>query len=140
METVEVTTAKDRNRKASREWYHRNREAQKEAMRKLRLQPRTRASLLLGNARKRAEKLKLEFDLDLEWTAERLEKGVCEASGLPFVMTNGRHAFAPSLDRINPKRGYTKDNTQVVVWAYNAAKGIASHDEVMTLARALVNG
>ncbi len=44
----------------------------------------------------------------------------------------------PSIDRIVPSEGYTDENTQVVVWAYNAAKGIGTSNDVMILARALV--
>lgn len=100
--------------------------------------PRIRASRLLSGAKKRSIQLGLEFDLDLEWIAERIERGFCEVTGLPFDLITGRSSFAPSLDRINPSKGYTKDNVKVVAWAYNAAKGAGTHDDVLRLAQALV--
>lgn len=46
--------------------------------------------------------------------------------------------FAPSLDKINPALPYTKENTQVVVWIYNRAKGPNAHEDVLVLANSLV--
>lgn len=45
--------------------------------------------------------------------------------------------FAPSLDQKVPGGGYTPENTQVVLWAYNAAKGDWGHDTLVTIAKAL---
>lgn len=108
--------------------------------------PRHRASILNCGARKRSTERDLEYDLDIDWVHEKLLKGVCEVSGIPFKFdyeyTPGGYgvgrAFAPSLDRVDPMKGYTKDNVKVVVWCYNACKGVASHNEVLILAKALV--
>lgn len=118
--------------------YYKHRERRIVEMRVARNTPRIRASALVSGARRRADKLKCEFDLDIDWLTPKIEAGQCEVSGIPFVLTSGRHAFAPSLDRTDPKKGYTKDNTKVVVWTYNAAKGIGTHEQVVTLAEALL--
>jgi hypothetical protein len=34
-------------------------------------------------------------------------------------VTGRFHPYAPSIDRINPKRGYTPDNVRLVVFAIN---------------------
>ena len=117
--------------------YYKHRESRIQLMRDNRNTPRIRASGLLSGAKKRAQKAGLEFSLDLDWVAERVGRGVCEASGLPFNLVTGRDPFAPSLDRIDPTKGYIKDNVQVVVWCYNSAKGIGTHQDVMKLAKAL---
>jgi hypothetical protein len=49
------------------------------------------------------------------------------------------HPFAPSIDRIIPKKGYVKGNVQVVCWAYNAAKNQWGEDVLLTLAHAIVD-
>lgn len=49
-----------------------------------------------------------------------------------------RRAFTPSLDRKDPALGYTEENSQMVVWIYNAAKGTGTHADVLALAAALV--
>ena len=88
--------------------------------------------------RRNAKRAKVEFDLDFEWFKERLDRKVCEATGLPFVDSDKPMApFIPSVDRTDPNGGYTKDNCKMVVWIYNACKGSNSHKDVMTMARAL---
>jgi hypothetical protein len=99
--------------------------------------PRSRATQLWHGAIKRGRLKSLPVTISVEWVEERLRAGVCEVSGLPFVLSIGRSAFAPSLDRRDPAQGYTPENTQVVVWCYNAAKGTFTHAEVLTLAEAL---
>ena len=121
------------------EKYHKHRDRRLIEMRRYMNKPSYRASRLVSGAKKRALKVGLEFDLDTSWVTERVAKGQCEVTGIQFEMITGRSAFAPSLDRIDPQMGYTRENVQVVVWAYNAAKGVASHEEVLRLAHALIN-
>lgn len=72
---------------------------------------------------------------------------MCEATGLPFDfglegdpvdVDAHRSMFAPSMDQIKPRGGYTKENVQVVVWCYNAAKGEGTAADVLKMATALV--
>lgn len=67
---------------------------------------------------------------------ERLERGVCEVSGLPFSFQAGS-PFVPSLDRRDNALGYTSENTQLVVFLYNTCKSAGTHDDVMRLCEAL---
>lgn len=81
-----------------------------------------------------------DTDLTYEWLLEKIQIGVCEVTGLPFrlgVQGQGRNPYAPSVDRIDPRQGYTLDNCQVVIWMYNAAKGNWSHEDVIEMAKAL---
>jgi hypothetical protein len=67
-------------------------------------------------------------DIDSAWVMERLERGVCELKGIPFVYEK-RHPFLPSVDRIDPKQpGHMKDNCRVILWCLNAFKGAASEE------------
>jgi len=67
-------------------------------------------------------------DIDLEWIMERLDRGVCELTGIPFVY-EWRHPFLPSIDRIDATQpGHMKDNCRVVLWGLNAFKGTASEE------------
>jgi hypothetical protein len=91
---------------------------------------------MLHNASKRAKKFGREFTLDRAFIVERLEKGVCEVSGLPFVF-QAYSLFAPSLDRKDNSKGYTPDNTQVVVFGYNTCKSAGTHEDVLKLCEAL---
>lgn len=92
--------------------------------------------MMLHNAKARALKSGRAFEIDKQFIVEQLEKGVCEVSGLPFVY-QAHSLFAPSLDRKDNSQGYTKDNTQVVVFGYNTCKAAGTHEDVLKLAEAL---
>ena len=118
-----------------------------EKNRKKMLTPMFRAQVLFASARTAATKRNLLIDITRDWVKEKLCVGVCEVTGLPFVFESrntgrwgagSQQPFAPSLDRTDPTKGYTKDNVKVVVWIYNRAKQDSSHEEVLMLARALV--
>jgi len=84
-----------------------------------------RALCLIATTRTRARKRGLAFDLELH-AAElqaRIDTGVCELTGEPFDLSPGRKFNSPSLDRIDPKRGYTYDNVRIVLNLVNAALG-----------------
>lgn len=93
---------------------------------------RHRAGALYQRARYRAEAKGLDISISPEWVEEILKQGVCQATGLPFDFSLGhiRNLYAPSLDQVVAGAGYTKDNTKVVLFGYNAAKSTVSHDEV----------
>jgi hypothetical protein len=82
------------------------------------------AKALILSARTRAKKYSLEFEITNDWVLERLRRGVCEKSGLKFAAprTGGRVGTASSIDRIDPKQGYTFRNAQVVCNMYNTGK------------------
>src|ERR1700730_5062047 len=86
--------------------------------------PNRRATILRDHAHSRAKKRNLEFDLSWEWVLAELNRGTCAVTGIPFDLNGGpgsdvHNKFAPTIDRIDPDRGYTKDNCQVVIYAYN---------------------
>ncbi len=103
-----------------------------------------RATSLRRSIKQRSKDKGLDFDLTRNWFVERLERGVCEVTGLSFELGGGRHAerlthpFSPSVDRISPSKGYTEDNCRLVVLNYNMAKGEFTHEDVLTWARALI--
>lgn len=96
--------------------------------------PRARAKVLCQHARQRAEKKGLAFTLDIAWVADAIEAGQCQATGIPFDLSlvGARNLYGPSLDRVSPDEGYTKENTQVVLFGYNACKNTATTAEVAT--------
>lgn len=77
---------------------------------------------LFVGAKRRAVEFSLPFTITREWVRARLEKGVCEATGIPFSGPSTNRAFIPSLDRKDPALGYTPANTQVVVFIHNCAR------------------
>lgn len=87
------------------------------------------------------------IDIDLEWIQERLDKGVCEVTGIKFETPEyGANAtgfnhfpWTPSIDKVVPTLGYKKSNCKMVVWAYNRAKGLWTDDVVIKLAKGVIN-
>lgn len=75
------------------------------------------------NARWRANKAGLEFTITKEWVRERASTGVCSVTGVPFELGRSQkyrtNPYGISLDRIDPRGGYTEDNTRVVITAFN---------------------
>lgn len=96
---------------------------------------------LLQNVRQRAAAKGLECDLTPEW-AEARWTGFCELSGLPFDVTpsgSGPRAFSPSIDRIDAVQGYLISNCRIILFGINAMKGPGSDEDLLTIARALVD-
>ena len=71
----------------------------------------------------RTERKGWEFDLTLEWLEARLEGNCCEITGLSFQPhrdgVHWRNPYGPSLDRKDAKKGYTRENCRVILWALN---------------------
>lgn len=122
-------------------WVAANRESRNETSRKVRIN--RRAPSLLASIRQRAKKKHLAYDLDkyVEDIQQRITNGFCEVTGYPFDLTaapiKGQRRFdAPSIDRIDPTKGYTYDNIRVVlnivnygmnVWGEDALRKVMSH-------------
>ena len=76
----------------------------------------------------RAKYANKEFDLSLGFVEDlwKKQKGCCALSGIPFdwskVETKKRvNKDAPSLDRIDSSKGYTKDNVRLITYHLNLA-------------------
>lgn len=97
-----------------------------------------RANTLWKNARKSPSGKTKEFSLTVEHILDHLKKGACSVTGTPFHFDNAhqivhqrkKNPYSPSVDRIDPKTGYTNENTRVVIWWYNMAKGELSDAEM----------
>lgn len=79
----------------------------------------------LYDARNRAERNNLFFNLDLEFMIDLWNKqnGKCALTGLQMTTDqHGRLNTNISIDRIDSSKGYTKDNVQFVCSAVNFMK------------------
>jgi hypothetical protein len=82
----------------------------------------------IKGARQRAAAKGLPFDLDLNYLLAKAEAQDfrCELTGVPFYSSSPVEGawrvnpYAPSLDRITPSLGYTRDNVRIVTFAVNA--------------------
>lgn len=85
----------------------------------------------------------LDFKLDEKWFSERLERGVCELTGLPIRSNKGsetgaRDYYSPSIERINNAAGYIPSNVRMVAWCVNLAKNKFSERDLNALALSVV--
>ena len=108
--------------------------------------PTYRSAYSLYHASKlRSQEKGIEFDLTVELIHGLILKGMCPRTGFKFEIENkgsdysNRSPYTPSIDKINPSKGYTKDNIQVVCWWYNFAKQRYTDREVLELCKAVVN-
>ena len=79
----------------------------------------------LKGAARRAKNRGYMFDLDFEWVVEQIERQDfrCALSGIAFFCDDSRagarNPYAPSLDRIDCSRGYSRDNVRVILFGLN---------------------
>jgi hypothetical protein len=79
----------------------------------------------LSRSRQRAKDKGLEYSIDLDWALEEMTKQKlrCAITGIEFF-SKPREAskmdpYAPSFDRIDNAKGYSKENTRIVIFAVN---------------------
>lgn len=84
-----------------------------------------RGYILVSTAKKRSLKRGHAFDLDQykKEIQERIDAGFCELSGIPFDLLSGRTFASPSIDRIEPSKGYVYSNIRIVCNLMNMALG-----------------
>ena len=90
-----------------------------------------------------AKKRGIDFSIDVEWFKSRLQKGVCELTGLPFhsstgSLTKGRSFYSPSVDRIDNAVGYISSNVRMVIWGVNLSKNKFADKDLQAMSLAMV--
>lgn len=99
---------------------------------------------LYRRAKVRAVKNNRQFDLTKEWIEARLEANDwrCEVTRISFEpgSEHGYHSlYAMSLDRIDSKGGYTRDNVRIVINWLNVAKMDLSDKDFRDLCKRVVD-
>lgn len=90
------------------------------------------SAVWLIRIRKRAKELGLEFSL----SAEDLKiPATCPLLGIPLLRGGEQNApNTPSLDRIDPQKGYVKGNVRVVSFLANSMKRNATKEQLLLFA------
>lgn len=87
---------------------------------------------MLGEAKKRALKKELEFNII---RTDIVIPEYCPILGIPLLRgSKVVNANSPSLDRIDPSKGYVKGNIQVISNRANTIKNDATPEELMKVA------
>ncbi len=86
------------------------------------------ASVLLSNAKRRAEQNGWNFNLELK---DIVIPDKCPILEVPFIMgTKGDYMYTPSIDRIDNSKGYIKGNIQIISMKANSMKNAATPEEL----------
>lgn len=87
--------------------------------------------ILWSNAKKRAREQGLIFDIEPS-DIQIPEK--CPVLEIPICLTNTRvQGNSPSIDRIDPNRGYVKGNVRVISFRANTLKSDATKQEIQKI-------
>jgi hypothetical protein len=108
------------------------------------LDPVNRAKYIWSRTRDKAKSRKIGFYITVDDIIPALKRGVCDMTGLLFNLNrpnvgSSTHPYAPSIDRINSNKDYTKDNIRVVLWAVNAATNQFTDEEMLPILKAMVS-
>jgi len=103
---------------------------------------KNRAKYLVAECRRRCLKRGWKFDLNnhVEEIQTRMNVGLCELTGITMNMkpTKGRPFNAPSIDRIDPKKGYVYSNIRIICFAANAMLGDWGEDVALKMAKSWI--
>lgn len=84
--------------------------------------------ILVKTAKQRAKSKNIDFNLEIK---DVVIPVYCPILGIKLnqVKKGSRQHTSPSLDRIDNKKGYTKDNIKVISWEANTIKNHGTADE-----------
>jgi hypothetical protein len=106
---------------------------------------KNRKKRFLASTKQSAKVRGLLFDLSEAWFKGRLDRGVCEVTGLPVRIklykkgdAGQRSFYNPSVDRVDNALGYIPSNCRLVCWGYNLAKHDCTDRDLNTLAISLL--
>lgn len=97
---------------------------------------------MVRSARSRAKQKNLPFDIDHDYIRS-IVPSHCPIFGIPLEWSLGRGdknmhlSNSPSLDRIDPSKGYVKGNVWIISYRANQIKSDASHDELKRVTEAV---
>lgn len=123
---------------ANKRWRNKNAQRMREITKKwMDKNPIKKAAIHMLNGAKKNKSV--PCNLTFNFIFKKLQKGICERTGLRFVYSKGkRNLYSPSLDRIVPSQGYVQSNVRVILWAFNMFKNKYSDEQLYPIAKAFV--
>ena len=97
---------------------------------------------MVEKAKIRAENKSLPFDIDYDYIRSIIPSH-CPIFGVPLEWSarrgskKGALPNSPSLDRIDPERGYVKGNVWIISYRSNMIKSNATHEELKLVTKAV---
>ncbi|RWZ86751.1 MAG: hypothetical protein EO766_13170 [Hydrotalea sp. AMD] len=88
---------------------------------------------MLSRAAQRAKKYKVDFDLTKE---DIIIPDKCPLLNVPFKLgVKHDYQLSPSIDRIDPLKGYTKDNIKIISTLANTMKNSATKEQLLEFSK-----
>lgn len=104
----------------------------KEIVEKKKIRRSNTVKSLMESSKSRAKANGIPFNLE---ESDIIVPDKCPILGIPLIKNSGVHsANSPSLDKIDPEKGYVKGNVQVISFKANAMKNNASKEELLLFA------
>lgn len=143
VECLRLWRISKRGGEASKAYYEANKDAFKVNARRYQLTQKTERPWAgpIRTSRLRARERNLEHTLTSGW-GKRTFNGVCAISGLPFRVDEsgspGPKPFSPTIDRIDPTKGYTPENSRFVLSCVNNFRGTMGDADMLIVAAAIL--
>lgn len=102
----------------------------------------TQTCQMVDRAKRRAAEKQLSFDIDTKYVRS-LVVSHCPVLGMPLEWSCRRNVGnitltgSPSLDRIDPAKGYVKGNVWIISYRANLIKSNATHEELKLVTKAV---
>lgn len=111
---------------------------------KLKLDLETYLKYRIGNIRGSIKTKKRDTEVTISGTdlidIYNNQKGKCYYSGIDIIHSPGTHAYnSISVDRLDPNKGYTKDNIVLCAFALNSFKGGLTEEEFKIFLKAIIS-
>lgn len=90
---------------------------------------------MIADARKRAKKKNLPFDISIE---DIYVPDVCPVLGITLEIGRDDLDTSPSLDRLDPAKGYVKGNVNVISYRANTLKNNATSEELLKVVKWMI--
>jgi len=87
---------------------------------------------MLSDARRRAKKKQLDFNISLD---DVVLPSVCPVLGITLQIGADNIDSSPSLDRLDPSKGYVKGNVNVISYRANTLKNNATSEELLKVVK-----
>ena len=126
-------------------WYQQNKQTRKVVTKNYQKTTKGRLVQLMRQAKNRSIKNNLPYDLNIKLLLDLWKKqsGRCALTNIDFILKRtesyNSEPFAPSIDKINPKLGYTIDNIRLVCVAVNYALNEFGEDIFKQICLAYLN-
>lgn len=97
-----------------------------------------RGAALVQLATHRARQKGLDCTLDPVSIQAVIDAGECQMTGIPFNLDGGRTWDSPSIDRLDTSKGYTPENTRVVLYCINVMANTWGENKIVEIAEAIM--